>query len=70
MDKTKMTKFSIEFTEQEIERLKRLDPNASWQDALNNHIKSLIGDKVGRPSIFGHSNKGRVKVPTLNGDYN
>lgn len=65
-----MTKFSFEFTEEDIERLKRLDPNSSWQDALTNHIKSLIADKVGRPTIFGHSNKGLVKVPTLNGEYN
>ena len=62
-----MNEFTFKFDENQIERLARLSPNNDWKEALEFHVNALISEKVGRPKIFGHSQKGTVKVQS--GDY-
>lgn len=65
-----MTEYTFKFNAEQLERLSRLDPNGDWQEALKFHIGALIGDKIGRPTIVGPSGKGKVKAPSMTGEYN
>lgn len=64
-----MKEYTFKFSDDQIERLGRLSPNGDWQEALAFHINALIGEKAGRPTIYGPSGRGKVTAPSAMGDY-
>lgn len=51
--------FSISFSDQQIAKLCRLNPNGDWKLALEEHIDSLLHEKIGRSIISGPSQYGQ-----------
>ena len=47
--------FSINFTEEQVQRLSRLSATGDWKEALNETIESLFLSRIGRSTISSPS---------------